>query len=762
MARLEREVPAAVDVLFPLPLGALTYLAPLEDGGQGSPVGRRVIVPWQTGVRVGLGVGSRTVDAGRGLELRHALRYLGDSAYLQPGQVKGVDSIARGAGVPAGLVLATLGVPGLNPDLEHEVNLRPEAGPELRGGLPVGEWLPAERVEARLLDMLRAQGLVDEAVRVRRPSRTVLVPRRQPDDGLEGPRSINQRLALERLWELEEADSAAALARDVEVSQSAVRSLVSKGYAAYVEVEAPVPPLPEPPLLEERLPEPPAGAAAPRSDGYVVGGSRRSRLAALLPALSADLQEGKSAVVVAPENTVAREAAAWLATRLPVRYVTGDATDDQREALFTELPEAGPVVVVGSHVALLAPAPRLGRLVVLEAGNQTHKLRAGARLWLPKAARRLAAATGARFTQTDVVSSPELIAMGEGTEHTLLPLPDLRVHVADMTGSPNWPLHPDMQLTFRQVVDRGRQAVLIAPRRGFSGAYGCHSCGWLAPCPNCDLSLRFHREEGTLRCHQCGHHEPVPHVCPQCGQTDLGALKGAGTQWLLAQLQRLAPGFPMYRYDADRRDDLGSLYAGEAGAVVGTTAALRLEPLPNLSLVVIGLFDVHLALADFRAEHEALRMLLGLAELSAGRRPLVVVQTFAPDNAALRAVASDTPDAAVQALLGMQLERRKRFGYPPFTTLAKVQVTAKEQAAASRAAQATADQLRLAGAGDEEILGPEAAPVARVKGRYAYQLLLRAPDEDRMESLLASLPDRLPGARLTVDVDPVDVGELIE
>ena len=755
-------MPDAVDVLFPLPLGPLTYLAPLEDGRQGSPVGRRVIVPWQTGVRVGVVVGERVVDAGRGLELRHALRYLGDEPYLQPEQVKGVDSIARGAGVPAGLVLATLGVPGLNPELVHDVLVRGSTGAELLGDLPRDEWLPAERVEAKALELLRTQGLLDEAVRIKRQTRRVLVPSRQPDDGLEGPRSINQRLALERLWELEEAESAAALAREVEVSQSAVRSLITKGYAEYVEVEVEPQPPPAPPLLDERLEDPAVGATAPRGDGYVVGGSRRERLAALLPVLTQDVRDGESVVVVAPENSVAREAAALLATRLPVRFLTGDATDDQREAMFGELPTAGPVVVVGSHLALLAPAPQVGRFVVLEAGNQTHKLRSGARLWLPKATKRLAAAVGARFTQTDVVGSPELIAMGEGSEHTLLPLPDVRVHVADMTGSPNWPLHPDLLLAYRQVVERDRQALFVAPRRGFSGAYGCHSCGWLAPCPNCDLTLRFHREEGMLRCHQCGHQEPVPQVCPSCGETDLGALKGAGTQWLLAQLRRLEPEHPLYRYDADRRDDLSSLYAREPGAVVGTTALLRLEPLPNLSLIAIGLFDVHLALADFRAEHEALRMLLQLAELSVGRRPLVVVQTFAPDNQALRAVASDTPDAAVQALLGLQLERRKRFGYPPFTTLAKVQVTAREQPAASRAAQTTADRLRLAGAGEDEILGPEAAPVARVKGRFAYQLLIRAGDEDRMESLLSSLPDRLPGARLTVDVDPVDVGELIE
>src|SRR5690606_8401379 len=165
---------------------------------------------------------------------------------------------------------------------------------------------------------------------------------------------------------------------------------------------------------------------------------------------------------------------------------------------------------------------------------------------------------------------------------------------------------------------------------------------------------------------------------------------------------------------------------------------------------------------DFRAEQEALRMLFQVAELSAGRRPLVLVQTFAPGSPALRAASSDAPEVAVETLLAAQLERRRRFGYPPFATLAKVQVTARDRASAHAGAHAAADRLRVAGALDGELLGPEAAPVARVKGRYTFQLLLRVADESRLEGLLAALPDRLSGARVAVDVDPVDVGELLE
>src|SRR5690606_22397781 len=125
------------------------------------------------------------------------------------------------------------------------------------------------------------------------------------------------------------------------------------------------------------------------------------------------------------------------------------------------------------------------------------------------------------------------------------------------------------------------------------------------------------------------------------------------------------------------------------------------------------------------------------------------------------AVASEPPDAAVEVLLGKQLERRKRFGYPPFSTLAKVQVSARERNAAAAGAHSAADTLRLAGAEEGELLGPESAPIARVKGRYAYQLLLRAGSEARLETLLHALPRRLTQAKVAVDVDPSDVGELL-
>lgn len=786
-------MPLAIDVLFALPIGALTYLPPLgavggaapsaaEAGGASAPsdelterlVGSRVVVPWQSSVKVGVVQRVRMVDAGRGMELRHALQFLDARPWVGTDLMRGVEAIARGAGAPAGLVLATLGLPGLAQELEHEVRLQgggptkgsPAELEELLSHLPPaargGDWVGAPEVEGRALELLRRQGLVDERVRVKVRTKRVLVPLREPDDELEGPRRINQRLALERLLELAQVDSAAALAREAEVPQSAVSTIISKGYAAYAEVPAPPPPLAAPPQDEVELPPAPGNMVAPGGDAAVVGGSRAQRLAVLAPRMQGDLAGGKSVLVLAPEVTLAVETAALLGSLLPVRLLTGETGEEQRVALWAELPDEPPTVLVGTYPALLAPLPNVGRIVLVEATNQAFKLRSGARLAMLKAAGRMAMALGAALTLTDVITTPEsLAALPEG-ERVALPLPKLRLHVTDMTNSPNWPLHPDLQLTLRQVEQRSRQAIVVAPRRGFSGAFGCTACGWQAPCPNCDLTLRFHREELRLRCHQCGHNEAPPTVCPACGAADLGPLRGAGTQWVLSRLSQLLPAFPLYRYDSDRRDDMAPLLGGAPGIVVGTTAALRLPPLPSLSLVAITLFDAHLALADYRAEEEAMRMLLQIPELGGSQRPLVVVQTHSPGSETLQALGAAESDIALETLLGRRLERRKRFGYPPFSTLAKVQLTSRDRAAAITAADHVADALRVAGANDSELLGPEAAPVERLKGRYTYQLLLKVQDEDRLETLLGALPRKLAGARLNLDVDPSDVGELLE
>ncbi|HRP48382.1 MAG TPA: hypothetical protein PLT07_12590, partial [Trueperaceae bacterium] len=227
-------MPNAIDVLLPLPLGPLTYLPPLQ-GAEPVP-GQRVVVPWQGGVRLGLVVDVRLVDAGRGVELRHALHVLEGHPWLLSSGLQTVMSLARNSGVPAGLVLATLNPPGLQQELAHELRLHAGAaaylealGAQAPSVAADGAWFAAAALPGKALEELRRQGLVDERALPVVQTRRVLVPARPPDDELEGARRLPQRIALERLLDVGEAQSAVALAEEAGVSVSAVRALVTKG-----------------------------------------------------------------------------------------------------------------------------------------------------------------------------------------------------------------------------------------------------------------------------------------------------------------------------------------------------------------------------------------------------------------------------------------------------------------------------------------------------------------------------------------------------
>ena len=748
-------MPVAVDVLLPLPLQPLRYLVPF--GRPPGPVGARVAVPWQGGVRLGLAVGVEETSAAGALELKEIIDWLDDAPYVLPRAVSAIPDLAGYAGVSQGVLLATLLPGGFRENLRYRVQAV-EAGSA--GEVPADRWVDARGLAPADLQLWREQGLIHERVDVVQPTMQVVAALREAGNDLQGDPQENQRVALAWLHAHGPAESGAALARDAGVPESSVRALLKKGYAEYRDVPVPPPEVPvvepRPGLAEPRLPLP-AGDVV-----LVSGGLRSERLAALLPALREELDAGRTPLVVCPEHRYLEEAAALLASHVPVLALSGEADDAVRAVAWTRVAAGPPAVLVSTYLGLLAPRPDPGSTVVLEAGASTYKLPSGARLYVPEAARRIARSAGLRFAAADAIAGPEPASWVSGESHLALPLPRIRLHASDLGGASSWPVGAELAQVLRQVEARDRQAVVLAPRRGFSGAFGCQACGWTAGCPNCDLALRYHRRQRRLRCHQCGHEAAPPEACPDCGQFDLDPLRGAGTEWIGQAIRRLVPSLQVLRYDADHRDDLDRLYAGEPGVVVGTTAVLRIPPLPRLSLIGVSLLDTHLSLADFRAEEETLRMLVQLAELAEGPVPLTVVQTYRPNHPILESFGAEDPDAAVATYLQELRARRERFGYPPATHLAKFQLSAKDRATAFEAAQAAVNRLHTGGATVDEVLGPAPAPVSRVRGRHAVQLFVRSASEERFRELLERTDAVARGVRVRVDVDPRDVGAFLD
>ena len=741
-------------VLLPLPLPPFSFLVPF--GTEPGPVGGRVVVPWQGGLRTGICTGVSESRTGDGLDLKELVGWLDEGPFFTPGAVELFAELAGYSGAPEGLILAAFALSGLDEALVHEVQLLHES--LLASGLTAGTWQASTDVPVEVLEILRAEGLISERVRVAPRLESQLVATAPDTTGLgDAARAANQRQALELLLKGPQP-SAAELARAAGVPASSVRSLVSKGLAEYRDVPAPEPVL-ELPQASVELRQP--SLDLPDSGWFnLTGGLRRERLAELRPLLERELSQGRSPLLLAPELTYLHEAVSALAPHVPLLMLSGDLNDAQRAHVFKLAAGAEPMVLAGTAPALLLKARQPGSIIMLESASSSWKQLSGARLFIPEAARRLARIESRRLIETEVTENAELRA--SGTALVQLPAVEQRLHVTDLNSASSWPLDADLVRVLGQVQERGRQALILSSRRGFSGALSCAACGNTIGCPNCDLPLRYHQKENVLRCHQCNHARQVPQACPDCGQDELQPSRAAGTQWLATAVSRMLPELPVIRYDTDVREDPEALLAGEPGVLIATTAALRLPPLPNVSLIAVSLFDAHMSLSDFRAAEATLRLMLQLPELTTRQRPLVLLQSFQPDHPVLQVLQSDDLQAALAEFVGETVDRREAFAYPPFAELARIEITARDQPTSERAARRLHGALLASGAEEDELLGPVPAGVARVRGRFVWQLLLRCRDATRFRSLLREIPGSQDGARIRVDVDPRDVSLQLE
>ncbi|NJK46498.1 MAG: hypothetical protein HC933_21635 [Pleurocapsa sp. SU_196_0] len=419
----------------------------------------------------------------------------------------------------------------------------------------------------------------------------------------------------------------------------------------------------------------------------------------------------------------------------------------------------------------MAPVRDLELIVVEDELSDAWKLQSGSRAFIPEVAKLRAASSGARLLFVGSVPASESLAL----PGVVLPPPRSRLHVVDLSDQPtapetgplsnfspsrdSFPISTAFKRVLRQTAERARQAVVIAPRRGYSAVIRCKDCGWLPFCPNCDLPLKYHLESRSLECHQCGHHERPPNRCPTCEGTVL-APRGPGTQWIQRELEKLLPGTPVYRFDRDRRDDLERMYRGEPGVIVGTTAVLSLEPPPDLALVALSFADTMHTGADFRAGERYHFVLRQLLEWHPTRAPLLLVQTFQGSHPVLKSI-RELEDVGL--FPATELASREAFHYPPFTKLAQVQVAARRQQDAEVASSKLGALVRDRGAVGFGVAGPGSRAHRAVEGLIRVSTA-RAGGE--LRAIVAS-PRACPkfsrgGVRVRVEMNPRQLDDLLE
>jgi len=442
-------------------------------------------------------------------------------------------------------------------------------------------------------------------------------------------------------------------------------------------------------------------------------------------------------------------------------------------------------LVLGTRLAVFAPLPRLGLIVVDEEHDPSYKQQEGARY----SARDLAVYRGKLEGACVVLGSatPSLeswqraeqgryarLTMGQRIGGGSLPA----VRLVDMNLLPkvkgiSTALSPQLVGALGQRLERGEQSMLFLNRRGYAPVLHCGECGWKSACPNCSAFRVFHRIDRTLRCHHCSLTQPVPRACPDCGNLDIAPM-GRGTERLEEQLAQALPGARIARIDADSTRLKGSLEAqlsavhdGNVDVLVGTQMVAKGHDFRRITLVAAVDPDSALFSSDFRAPERVFSLLMQAAG-RAGRDAAqsgaseMWVQTWHPRHALYQALRQH--DYA--AFANGQLKEREMAGLPPFTHLALLRAEARTVEAARDFLQAASDLANQFDGADQLLIYPPVpTSVARVANVERMQMLMEAPTRGVLQRVLTSWVASLPSLRgahkgvlrWALDVDPLAI-----
>ena len=645
-------------------------------------------------------------------------------------------------------------------------------GTALRAALPARTW-GAERSQVRTERVLALTGHVPGL-----GEREVLL-RRSP----------GQR----KLLELLEALGGSALVRVLRerhaMSDGVIKGLVGRGLAALSDSEMVRDPFegvegtPPPASLTqdqvravEAISTLGAGQVALL---YGVTGSGKTLV--YLHAVRRVLERGKGAIVLVPEialtpQTVSRFRGAF---GDEVAVLHSGLSDGERADAWRLLARGERRVAVGARSAVFAPVRDLGLLVIDEEHEGSYKNGESPRYHAREVAAVRARHEGASLVLGSATPSLESMERVEQERVVLLRLPerigsrpmppveivDLRSEVLIPETAPV-PWSGVLDAAVGATLLAGEQALLLLNRRGFASFLQCHSCGAVAGCPNCSITLTVHRAPVGLRCHYCDHREDVPPACAQCGGA-VQATRGFGTQQLEAVVAERFPQARLARMDLDTTTGkwaheriLGAVERGEVDILLGTQMIAKGLDFPRVTLVGVVDADLALHLPDFRSAERTYQLLAQVAG-RAGRGPAggrVIVQTRSPGHHAVRAAATHDTDR----FLAVEREIRRAPVWPPHIAVVNLLISSEDETATADGAEEVAAWCaRLIEARELEVrlLGPAPAPLARLKARWRWHVVLKG-EGPQVSRLVRYLARRLPqptGCRVVIDRDPVSM-----
>ena len=500
-----------------------------------------------------------------------------------------------------------------------------------------------------------------------------------------------------------------------------------------------------------------------------------------LRAISHAKELGRGIIVLVPEIALTPQLVGRFRARFgdDVAVLHSGLTPKERFLMWMRLRSGEVHVAIGARSALFAPVSNVGLIVVDEEHDPSFKQEEGVRyhardMAILRAHRSravciLGSATPSLeseyLSRTGKLTKLSLPSRARANELPKIEIVDLRRIGAGPTGDKRISIH--LHRAIEETLARREQGILFLNRRGFSPSVRCEACGTASSCPHCSVALTYHKgRRPILRCHYCDFETELLVACAKCGQNAL-VLEGLGTEKLEETLQTAFPTARIARLDRDVASGrnvekvLARVRNREVDILVGTQMVTKGHDLPSVTLVGVINADAALSIPDFRASERAFQLMVQVAG-RAGRadaKGRVLIQTYDPENAAITFAATHD----VNGFLDREFADRKELSYPPFSRMALVRVDAPEESVA-RAACEQLTQVALTvreGEKSVDIVGPAAAPVARVRNRFRFRTMIRAAERPALRRVCAAILRAVPTlprtVRVTVDIDPVQL-----
>ena len=808
--------PRYCEVALPVPLrSTFTYAVPAALNGE-DLAGRRVIVPFRNRAMVGLSLGESD-SAPEVARIKEITGLMDRVPALPPRLIELGHWISRYYVAPIGEAFRAMLPPEIELRSDREYSLT-DAGRAYLQELSAGhELTDEETVELQLLGQLDPIAPAERSAKARSSHRNEKAYEKLIRRGYVNTREVlhSRRTRTQKIiaWNPANTETEASaaektirevltatngplpinlLAKKARVSRAVIERLEKKG--RLLSWEEPITPDEDPWDTDFT---PPANVLNPEQQqalgeiwrwlvagkfeaGLLHGVTGSGKTEVYLGAIEAAVSRGKSAIVLVPEIALTL----WVGRLVRARFGESVAVlhsglpDIERAREWWRVRNRQARIVVGTRSAVFAPVENLGLIIVDEEQESSYKQEETPRYNGRDTAVYRARLEGAVALLGSATPSLETYHNARAGKYHLLelvsrvanrPLADVRiVDLREEFRSQHraTPVSEKLREAIALRLEEGTQAMVLINRRGYSWSLLCRGCGAFVQCQNCSIALTYHKSRQLLQCHYCNYSLRPPKQCPKCSGEYMYFV-GDGAERVEEYLREQFPKARLARLDRDTvrtkreyQQVLGAFAQGEIDVLVGTQMVAKGHDFQRVTLVGVVAADLALGRPDFRAAERTFQLLTQVAG-RAGRGELageVLVETYYPEHYAIQFAARQD----FISFYEKEAHFRRMLHYPPFTALANVIVRDKKVENAIRWSRALENYFAPFEAKGVKILGPAAAPLARLRREYRFQFVLKSPQRAALAKILNGCLDfcvskEIPEMAVIVDVDPASL-----